>query len=142
MSAFTHGFNNGFFHGMFNGMFGGFGAFNWGCWNFTPSFFTPNYSFGNFFSYQLPMPTMPSLFSYSPPNFTAINANMSWQSFDYTVSQIQTNFSNIGDSFVRTEKPLKRKPTKNYSDTDTSNYTNDAEALKNKWSKVKLGLSQ
>jgi len=157
MSAFTHGFNHGFFHGMFNGMFGGFGAFNWGCWNFRPSFFTPSFSFGNFFNYQSPMPMAPSVFSYNVPNFSAVNANiglqncnyavpanmnMNWQTLNYSTPQFQYGFNGLGDSFIRTENPPKRKPTKNYSDTDTSNYTNDAETLKNKWSKVKPTLSQ
>lgn len=104
MSAFTHGFNHGFFHGMFDRMFGGFGMFN-GCnWNPTPLFFTPNYSFGNFFSYQTPMPIMPpSVFNFSFPNFTAINTNTNWQSFNYSANYTMPNFANsynFGDTFI------------------------------------------
>ncbi len=143
MSAFTHGFNHGFFHGMFNRMFGGFGMFNWGGWNSAPSFFTPSYNFGNFFNYQAPMPMMPSLFSISAPNFTTMNQNITWQNFDYTMPNFSTSFD-WGDTFVKKETQEKKvkKDSKNYSDSDTSNYTNDATELKNKWNKVNSSLSQ
>lgn len=110
MSAFTHNFNLGFFRGMFNGMFGGISAFNWGCWNFTPSFFTHSYSFGNFFNYQSPMPMSQSVFNYSAPSFTSVN-NMNWQSFNYYTPQFQYDFNGIGDSFVlsSTRSPKKDK---------------------------------
>lgn len=145
MSAFTHGFNHGFFHGMFNGMFGGFGAFNWGCWNFRPSFFTSSFSFGNFFNYQSPMPMAPSVFSYNVPNFSAVNANiglqncnyavpanmnMNWQTLNYSTPQFQYGFNGLGDSFIRTENPPKKPRT----DTPTPGSTNE---LKGKhWSEM------
>lgn len=104
MSAFLHSFNHGFFHGMFNGMFGGLGVFNnWCNWNPTPMFFTSNYSFGNFFTYQTPMPTMPSIFNYSVPNFTTSNISMNWQNFDYSANYTMMNsFNNynFGDTFI------------------------------------------
>lgn len=110
MSAFTHGFNHGFFHGMFNRMFGGFGEFNWCEWNSAPIFFTPSYSFGNFFNYQAPMPMAPSLFNYNAPDFTSINTN-NWQSYNYTMSNFSPSFD-WGDTFVKSAKPQKTEKEK------------------------------
>ena len=124
MSAFTHNFNLGFFHGMFNGMFGGFNAFNWGCLNFTPSFFTPNFNFGNFLNYQSPTSMPPSVFSYNVPNFSSVSANiglqncnyavpanmnMNWQNFDYSTPSFQTNYNGVGDTFVRSKSSTAKK---------------------------------
>ena len=131
MSAFTHGFNHGFFHGMFNGMFGGFGMFNWCGWNSAPMFFTPSYSFGNFFNYQAPMPTTPSLFSYSTPNFTSIDTNnYNWQSYDYSMPDFSSSF-NFGDTFVKTNKPKEKEEKVEKATTKTP------EKIKAKhWSKM------
>ena len=130
MSAFTHGFNHGFFHGMFNGMFGGFGAFNWCGWNSAPMFFTPSYSFGNFYNYQAPMPMAPSLFNYSVPNFTNINANMSWQSYDYSMPNFSSTFD-WGDTFVRN---IKTKPEEKDDEAPASEKPEGTKAKH--WSKM------
>ena len=122
MSAFTHNFNLGFFHGMFNGMFGGFGAFNWGCLNFRPSFFTPSYNNSVFYNYQSPMPIQPSAYSYSVPDYsvsnssmnwqnynytTPTNISMNWQSYDYSTPRFQTSSNDVGDTFVRSKSSEK-----------------------------------
>ena len=131
MSAFTHGFNHGFFHGMFNGMFGGFGMFNWCGWNSAPMFFTPSYSFGNFFYYQAPMPTTPSLLRYSTPNFTSIDTNnYNWQSYDYSMPDFSSSFY-FGDTFVKTNKPKENEEKVEKATTETP------EKIKAKhWSKM------
>lgn len=107
MSAFTHGFNHGFLNGMLNQMFGGFSMFNWGCWNSAPTFFTPNYSFGNIFPYQTPLSNMPSVFNYNIPNFMLNNTLPTWQNYDNISSNFPNNIE-FGDNFVRTNTYLNK----------------------------------
>lgn len=153
MSAFTNGFNHGFFHGMFNRMFGGFGMFNnWCGWNSAPTFFTPNYSFGNFFQYQsptLPMPTMNfsmpmmpmpmtmpgGIFNNNITSFPAMNTNMnmSWQNFSGpSMNFWQGNFDTFSFSGGNSVKKEKVEKEIDY----------DTKKLKDKWEKLKgKGLS-
>lgn len=143
MSAFTHNFNLGFFHGMFNGMFGGFGAFNWGCLNFRPSFFAPSYNLDSIIGYQSPVTMGASIFSYNdssllgldfnttPQYFdysTPINTGMSWQNYDYSASQFQTSYYDMGESF---DFSRKKSPKKDKADDKPIDY--NAEKLRDKW---------
>lgn len=126
MSAFTNGFNFGFVSGMFNRMFGGFNPF---CgFNFTPTFFMPTYNASVFTPYSIPSVNM-SFQNFSMPamnntfDWSAVNTGNLWSSLP------------MGDSFVS-------NVSRNYSDSDTSNFSYDAEALKNKWQKKNSHLTQ
>ena len=122
MSAFTNGFNFGFATGFFNRMFSGFNPFC--CFNYTPTFFSPMMMNTSVFTpYQMPSVNM---------SFPAFNNTFDWGSVGGGAAW--TNFS-IGDSFVPSS-------SRKYSDSDTSNFSYDAEALKNKWQKKNSGLSQ
>lgn len=128
MSAFSNGFNFGFATGFFNRMFGGFNPFC--CFNFTPTFFTPVFNTSIFTPYSTPSVNM------SFQNFTmpAMNNTFNWESVN--TGNTWSSF-NMSDTFVKSAAS-----NKNYSDTDTSNFSYDAEALKNKWQKKKPDLSQ
>lgn len=134
MSAFTNGFNFGFVSGMFNRMFGGFSPFCgcsfFGGFNFTPTFFTPNFSTSVFTPYSMPLMNM-SFQNFSMP---AMNSTFDWGSVGG--GSAWSSFS-LGDSFTSSTVSKGK-----YSDTDTSNFSYDAEALKNKWHSKKPHLSQ
>lgn len=116
MSAFTNGFNFGFAAGFFNRMFGSFNPFC--CFNFTPMFFSPMINTSVFTQYPMPQ----------------INTKFSWDNVGAGSSSWSLP---IGDNFIKSTPA-----NHNYSDTDTSNFSYDAEALKNKWQKKKPNLSQ
>lgn len=163
MSAFTHGFNHAFVAGIFNRMFGSFNMFNFNCWNSAPIFFTPNYNFNNFVQYPSVTAQMPSIWSQNVPDFkniennlnlinsTGIQQNLTSFGGNFNQTNLQTgsfnfnatfptmNFSNIGwgDCFTRVTASNEK-----YSDNDTSYFSYDAKALKQKWDKKKTGLSQ
>lgn len=128
MSAFTNGFNFGFATGFLNRMFSGFNPFC--CFNFTPTFFTPTLNTSIFTPYSIPTANM-SFQNFSMPatnnsfNWNSVNTNNTWSSFP------------MGDNFIKSSSS-----SRNYSDTDTSNFSYDAEALKNKWQKKNSNLSQ
>ncbi len=127
MSAFTNGFNIGFVSGMFDRMFGGCNFF--GGFNFTPTFFNPTFSTSVFTPYSVPSVNM-SFQNFAMP---AMNNTFDWNSIGG--GSAWSSFS-IGDSFTSSASRGK------YSDTDTSNFNYDAEALKNKWHKKKPNLTQ
>lgn len=131
MSAFTNGFNFGFVSGMFNRMFGGFNPF---CgFNFTPTFFMPTYNASVFTPYSIPSVNM-SFQNFSMP---AMNNTFDWSSVN--TGNLWSSLP-MGDSFSFSTTAS----SKTYSDSDTSNFSYDAEELKNKWAKKKpnLKLSQ
>ncbi len=129
MSAFTNGFNIGFVSGMFDRMFGGFNPF---CgYNFFGGFnFTPNFNTSVFTPYSVPSANM-SFQNFAMP---AMNNTFDWGSVG---GGSAWSSSPIGDTFTST-----MSAKGNYSDTDTSNFSYDAEALKNKWQKKKPNLTQ
>lgn len=98
MSAFTHGFDHGFAAGIFNRMLGGFNLFNFNCWNSAPMFFTPNYSFNNFFQYPSLTAPMPSVWSQNVPDFTNVENN--WNLINST--GVQQNLTSFGGNFNQT----------------------------------------
>ncbi len=123
MSFLGYSFNQGFFHGMFNGTFGGFSVLNQSY--LSPA---PNLSIGNVFNYNI-------------PSFSAFNTNMNWLNYNYTMPQMQTNFYQT-DTYERIGASRGgRVTTREYSDSDASTYTGDANALKNRWSRINPSLS-
>ncbi len=125
MSAFTNGFEFGFVSGMFNRMFGGFNPFFdcnfFGGFNLMPSF---NNSIFNTWTIQPTQQFITPAFNWN----TSSNNNI-WSSLP------------MGDSFTLSSTATSKSGA-NYSDTDTSNFSYDAETLKNKWSKKNPKLTQ
>lgn len=144
MSAFTHGFNHGFFAGLINKMTCGFGMFNFDCWNSAPTFFTPSYNFGNFFQYQSPITSMPTIWASNIPNFQNIQPDWNNTTFSNTSANLQpyvynsnsnwqmSNFTstfNWNDTFEKTT-PNKSNKTKQ----ETTLNKNNAKSLH--WTKM------
>ena len=89
-------------------------------------------------------------------SFNGCSTNFNTDSIFMPQFNIQNTFSSMGmnNMFSSFYQPItfgsfKTKPfkadtsgTSRFSDTDTSNYTNDAVTLKNKWSRLKPSLSQ
>lgn len=135
MSAFTNGFNFGFVSGMFNRMFGGFNPFCgcnfFGGFNFTPTFFMPTYNTSVFTPYSIPSANM----SFQNLSMPAMNNTFDWSSVN--TGNLWSSLP-MGDSFSFSTTAS----SKTYSDSDTSNFSYDAEALKNKWQKKNSHLTQ
>ena len=95
MSAFTNGFNFGFVSGMFNRMFGGLSPFAF--FDSSPMFFTPNYSQNVFTPYNVPMPSMPSLWDGS--NMAMAQSNFNAPVFNFNMSNFTPRFDYFDSSF-------------------------------------------
>lgn len=123
MSAFTNGFDFNFTGGMFDN-FNSFSNF------FDSTNFTPNFS----------------AFDLSASLFSFPTANMSFQNFAMPMMNNAFDWNSVGvgswSSFSMGDSFTSSVSSGNYSDTDTSSFSYDAEALKNKWQKKKPHLTQ
>lgn len=151
MSA--HNFWDNFTFGFVNGMFNN-NPFFGGCmnnFNFFPSFNSCFTSIFQPFSFPSPMYMFPNVMSQlnfypytqtsSPPSpwNMQVDSNQLFPANKWQTNNVSDNFNFSGiDTFERSTNVTSR----NYSDTDTSSQTDDADSLKKKWQKKKPNLTQ